>query len=257
MYIPLEYYENNFVGSMNLVKMMQLFPACNEFIFSSSAAVYGEQDNCSEDFACRPISPYGESKLCVDMFLRSMARAHPEWRIISLRYFNPAGNHLAGLLGDNPIGNTPANLFSIIQEVIINKRTHVVVYGSDYNTPDGTGVRDFVHVVDLAKGHLQALQYMQTMSGNYDVFNFGSGSGFSVLEVLKQFSELLGEDIRFSFGERRKGDLERLVAASQKAEQLLGWKAEKSLREMCESCIKFTVTLKQEQQLQQRQESTL
>lgn len=116
-----------------------------------------------------------------------MARAHPEWKIISLRYFNPAGNHHGGILGDNPIGNTPGNLFSIIQEVIIGKRTQVVVYGSDYNTPDGTGVRDFVHVVDLAKGHLQALQYMQTMDSNYDLFNFGSRSGFSVLEVLKMF----------------------------------------------------------------------
>jgi UDP-glucose 4-epimerase len=147
--IPLEYYENNVVGSMNLVRMMELFPTCKEFIFSSSAAVYGEQDNCTEDFHCIPVSPYGETKLVVDMLLRSVARAHPDWKVISLRYFNPAGNHHAGILGDNPIGNTPGNLFSIIQEVIIGKRPHVTVFGNDYKTPDGTGVRDFVHVVDL------------------------------------------------------------------------------------------------------------
>lgn len=134
---------------MNLLKMMERFPTCREFIFSSTAAVYGEQDNCTEEFKCLPISPYGESKLCVDMMLRSVARTHPEWKVISLRYFNPAGNHHAGILGDSPIGNTPANLFSIIQETIIGIRTQVVVFGNDYHTTDGTGVRDFVHVVDL------------------------------------------------------------------------------------------------------------
>lgn len=139
---------------MNLLRMMEAFPQCKEFIFSSSAAVYGEQDNCTEEFNCLPISPYGESKLCVDMLLRSAARARPDWKVISLRYFNPAGNHHAGILGDNPIGNTPANLFSIIQEVIIGKRSQVVVFGKDYNTPDGTGVRDFVHVVDLGTNHM-------------------------------------------------------------------------------------------------------
>lgn len=134
---------------MNLLKMMEIYSSCTEFIFSSSAAVYGEQDNCTEDYNCFPISPYGESKLVVDMLLKSIARAKPHLKIISLRYFNPAGNHHKGLLGDNPIGSIPGNLFSVIQEVIIGKRNALTIFGNDYNTPDGTGVRDFIHVVDL------------------------------------------------------------------------------------------------------------
>ena len=151
MSMPFEYYQNNVVGSMNLLKFMSK-GSCAEFIFSSSAAVYGEQDDCTEDFECRPISPYGESKLVVDMLMKSEARSKPHLKYISLRYFNPAGNHHRGLLGDNPIGNIPGNLFSVIQEVIIGKRNALTVYGSDYNTPDGTGVRDFVHVTDLGNG---------------------------------------------------------------------------------------------------------
>lgn len=122
MFEPLDYYSNNFVGVMNLVKMMQQHSSCTEFIFSSSAAVYGEQDDCTEEFECLPISPYGESKLCGEMLLKSIARANPQWKIISLRYFNPAGNHPSGILGDNPAGSIPGNLFSVIQEVIIGKR---------------------------------------------------------------------------------------------------------------------------------------
>jgi UDP-glucose 4-epimerase len=122
MFEPLDYYENNFVGVMNLVKMMQQHSSCTEFIFSSSAAVYGEQDDCTEEFECLPISPYGESKLCGEMLLKSIAKANPKWKIISLRYFNPAGNHPSGIMGDNPAGSIPGNLFSVIQEVIIGKR---------------------------------------------------------------------------------------------------------------------------------------
>lgn len=149
MYEPLSYFENNLVGSMNLLKMMEKYNYCKEFLFSSSAAVYGEQDDCTEEFDCRPISPYGESKLCFEMLLKSMTRCHPEWKVVSVRYFNPAGNHHSGLIGDNPIGNIPGNLFSVIQEVIIGKRESITVFGSDYNTFDGSGVRDFVHVTDL------------------------------------------------------------------------------------------------------------
>lgn len=148
---PLDYYTNNFIGMLNLVKMMQKYSACKEFIFSSSAAVYGEQDDCTEEFDCLPISPYGESKLCGEWLLRSVAKSNPQWKIISLRYFNPAGNHHSGVIGDNPAGSTPGNLFSVIQEAIIGKREAITVFGTDYNTFDGTGVRDFVHVDDLGK----------------------------------------------------------------------------------------------------------
>lgn len=119
---PLLYYENNLVGSMNILKLMEKYTTCKELLFSSTAAVYGEQDNCTEDFHCLPVSPYGESKLCVDMLLKSMAKCHRDWKIISLRYFNPAGNHPSGIIGDSPIGNIPGNLFAVIQECIIGKR---------------------------------------------------------------------------------------------------------------------------------------
>jgi len=146
-----------------------------------------------------------------------MARCHSDWKIVSVRYFNPAGNHHSGLIGDNPLGTIPGNLFSVIQEVIIGKRESLTVFGSDYNTFDGSGVRDFVHVVDLAKGHLKAMQYMDKMATNYDVFNFGSGNGFSVLQVIKMFEEILLQKINYRVGDRRPGDLERLVTASMKA----------------------------------------
>lgn len=145
---PLLYYENNVVGSMNLFKMMEEYPACCNFIFSSTAAVYGDKDNCTEGDPHAPTSPYGESKLSVEMLLASLAKVRPNWKAVSLRYFNPCGAHESLLLGDEPF-NFPNNLFPFVQEVIVGKRERLNIFGNDYSTPDGTCVRDYIHITDL------------------------------------------------------------------------------------------------------------
>ena len=239
--MPLHYYENNVVGSLNLLKVMEKFPECTRFLFSSTAAVYGEQDNCAEDFECKPISPYGESKFCVEMLIKSLAKVHKNWRVISLRYFNPAGSHPSGKIGDWP-SNYPGNLFPVIQECVIGKRPCLNVYGTDYNTVDGSGVRDYIHITDLAQGHVKALEKFETMTDdyNYDVFNLGSGSGYSVYEVIKCFENALGRQLPVKVAPRREGDMAKLVAKVDKAEKELGWKTRMTLQEMCDSCVHFT-----------------
>ena len=183
---PIYYFENNIVGSMNLFKMMEKYPECKNFIFSSTAGVYGDKDNCVESDIKNPTSPYGESKTAVEMLLGSLARLHKDWRVISLRYFNPCGAHKSGLIGDEPYVY-PNNLFPFIQEVIMGKRERLNIFGNDYPTADGTCIRDYIHITDLAKGHVVALEKLSEMKHNYDVFNLGSGKGYSVYEVVKGY----------------------------------------------------------------------
>ncbi len=229
---PLRYYDNNVHGSQVLLQ------ACAEagvfnFVFSSSATVYGEpaQTPISEVCpVCQPTNPYGRSKLMVEDMLRDMAASDPRWRIAILRYFNPVGAHESGLIGEDPNG-IPNNLLPYIAQVAVGKLRELAVFGNDYPTPDGTGVRDYIHVVDLAEGHLSALQALQTRSGA-NVWNLGTGQGYSVLEMVRAFEAASGKPVPNRFAPRRPGDIAICYADPSKAERELGWKAHRDLDDM-------------------------
>jgi UDP-glucose 4-epimerase len=211
---------------------------CKNFIFSSTAAVYGDKDNCCETDMKNPTTPYGESKTAVEMLLHSLAKLHKDWRVISLRYFNPCGAHKSGLIGDEPYVY-PNNLFPFIQEVIAGKREKLSIFGNDYPTPDGTCVRDYIHITDLAQGHVFALNRLEEMKENYDVVNLGSGKGYSVYEIVKGYEEALGKPINWCYAPRRIGDVPKLVANPTKANTEWGWKTELNLKQMCEDSVNF------------------
>lgn len=229
---PLRYYDNNVNGSQQLLQAMadaKVF----DLVFSSSATVYGEPSEMPITEANpvgKPTNPYGRSKLMVEDILRDLAMADPRWRIAILRYFNPVGAHESGLLGEDPNG-TPNNLLPYISQVAVGKLPELVVFGDDYPTPDGTGVRDYIHVVDLAEGHLRALEALQTRTGAH-VWNLGTGHGYSVFEMVRAFEKASGKSIPYRTSTRRLGDIATCYANPVKAELELGWKAKRGLVEM-------------------------
>ena len=231
--VPLEYYSVNVEGTRNLIQAMSQFD-CNKLVFSSSATVYGKMSAppFSEDAPLGPTNPYGRTKLISEMLISDYVTSNPKFSAVNLRYFNPVGCHVSGLLGENPVG-TPGNLFPFISQVAIGRRARVNVYGNDFQTKDGTGVRDYIHVMDLAQGHLKALRYLEQLEG-CETFNLGLGIGVSVLEVLDEFSKTVDFEIPHKFCQQRAGDVAISVANSNKARQILQWESQYSLSEMCQ-----------------------
>ena len=231
--IPLTYYEENVTGTVRLLKAMDKFD-CKTIVFSSSATVYGLPDFLpfDESHPLRPINPYGRTKYFNEEIIRDWAGTDPEKSAILLRYFNPVGAHSSGMLGEDPSG-IPNNLVPFIAQVAVGRRSHLNIFGNDYDTPDGTGIRDYIHVSDLAAGHLAALNYAKDHKG-VEPINLGTGKGHSVLEMVKAFEKASGTPINYRIMPRRKGDLDSSYADTDKAEQLLGWRATKSIDDMCQ-----------------------
>ena len=229
---PLEYYDNNVNGTLVLLAAMERAEV-NKFIFSSSATVYGDPESVPirENFPTSATNPYGRSKLMVEEILADWGTAHPEWSIGRLRYFNPVGAHSSGRIGEDPRGR-PNNLMPFVAQVAVGRREQLSVFGDDYPTPDGTGVRDYIHVVDLAEGHVAALEYVLANPGVLTV-NLGTGNGVSVLDMVSAFAQACGREIPHQIVERRAGDIAECWADPTLAESLLGWKASRSLEEMC------------------------
>jgi len=230
---PLKYYDNNVYGTIVLCDVMQKF-GCKSIIFSSSATVYGDSKSVpiTESSPTGATNPYGRSKLFVEEILKDLYVSDKTWKVILLRYFNPVGAHKSGTIGENPNG-VPNNLMPYITQTAVGKRKSLQVYGSDYRTVDGTGVRDYIHVVDLANGHLKALSKMQDDIGVLTV-NLGTGIGYSVLEMVQAFEKASGQKIPYEIVGRRAGDIDQCYADTTLAEKVLGWKASKDLSEMCE-----------------------
>ena len=229
---PLMYYENNVMGSLNLCKAMAR-AGVYHLVFSSSATVYGEPEQMPihESFPTgSPTNPYGRSKLMVEQMLRDLADSDPRWSIAMLRYFNPVGAHSSGLIGEDPQG-IPNNLLPYVAQVAIGKFSELAVYGDDYPTRDGTGVRDYIHVVDLASGHLKALQAIESTNG-VKTWNLGTGTGYTVLEVIKTFERASGRQVPYRIMSRRPGDVAECWASPNKAAKELGWRAEHDLETM-------------------------
>lgn len=229
---PLEYYENNVHGSMVLFRAMARH-GVKRLVFSSSATVYGDPESLPirEDAPLRATNPYGRTKLMIEEILGDMVHADPEWRVGILRYFNPIGAHRSGLIGEAPNG-IPNNLLPYVAQVATGKLPQLSVFGDDYPTPDGTGVRDYIHVVDLALGHLKALDYLGSHPGLH-VYNLGTGQGYSVLEIVRAFEQASARNVPYRTTARRPGDIASCYADPAKALKELGWKAERGLDEMC------------------------
>lgn len=229
---PLEYYENNLCTTFNLIRKMQKYNVKN-LVFSSSATVYGvpKQVPLKEEMDTWCTNPYGWTKFMNERILMDISHAYPEMSIILLRYFNPIGAHKSGLIGENPNG-VPNNLMPYISQVAIGKLKELSVFGNDYDTNDGTGVRDYIHVVDLAKGHVKAIEFAESRNG-VEVFNLGTGTGYSVLEIVEAFKKVNNVDVPYKIVERRPGDIAVCYADSNRAKEMLGWTAEKTLEDMC------------------------
>jgi len=229
---PLKYYRNNIGGAVSLLEAMQA-TGCQTLVFSSSATVYGDPATVpiTEDFPRRHTNPYGHTKLVIEDMLEAMHVADPSWRLGILRYFNPAGAHPSGLIGEDPSG-IPNNLMPFVAQVAIGKRPCLNVYGNDYPTPDGTGVRDYIHVQDLAAGHVAALRALLEQGESFTV-NLGTGRGISVLELVKAFEQASGRPIPYQIAPRRAGDVAQCYADPALSESLLGWRAQHTLADMC------------------------
>lgn len=231
---PLFYYDNNLNGTLVLVKVMTEFN-CKNLVFSSSATVYGTPERLPLDETCQiggTMNPYGTSKYFQEIMLTDICKADPDWNVILLRYFNPVGAHESGLIGEDPDG-IPNNLMPYVAKVAIGELKEVGVFGNDYPTPDGTGVRDYIHVVDLAKGHVAAIEKVKTKGVH--IYNLGTGVGYSVLDVIKAFSKACGHELPYVIKPRREGDVASNFADSSKAKSELGWQAELNLDDMCAS----------------------
>lgn len=230
---PLEYYYNNLTSALVVLKTMKKY-GCRNFVFSSSATVYGDAKvvPITEDSPLSTTNPYGSTKLMIEDMLRDIAKAEPQFNIAILRYFNPVGAHKSGTIGEDPNG-IPNNLMPYITKVAIGELKQLRVFGNDYPTHDGTGVRDYIHVVDLADGHVKALEKLATNPGLV-TYNLGTGNGYSVLDVVKAFSEASGREIPYEIVDRRAGDIATCYADPKKANEELGWKAERGIKEMCE-----------------------
>lgn len=229
---PVNYYANNVQGSISLLQAMQAVGIKN-LVFSSSATVYGEPQYLpyDEEHPTSATNPYGRSKLQIEEILADLSRAEPGWRIACLRYFNPVGAHPSGLLGEDPSG-TPNNLMPYIVQVAAGERPFLQVFGDDYDTPDGTGVRDYVHVMDLVEGHIAALGFLQKQTG-WHAINLGTGQGYSVLQMVQAFEQASGQAVPYKIAPRRAGDIDSSYAKTDKSRELLHWQAEKQLSDMC------------------------
>ena len=230
--LPLAYYENNLVSTIHLAQAMEK-SGVKKLIFSSSATVYSQNNvvPLTEDGNLGCTNPYGWTKLMNEQILRDTAVAHPDWSIVLLRYFNPVGAHESGRIGEDPSG-VPNNLMPYVSQTAVGRREHLTVYGDDYDTPDGTGVRDYIHVMDLAEGHVAAVEYAARFTG-CDAINLGTGVGYSVLDMVHAFEEANGLKIPYVIGARRPGDIATVYSNPEKAEKVLGWKAKRSLVDMC------------------------
>ncbi|WP_461187567.1 UDP-glucose 4-epimerase GalE [Arthrobacter sp. Z4-13] len=231
--MPLKYYKNNVVGTLNLITSMDKY-GVRTLVFSSSATVYGSNENVPLTEKCElgATNPYGRTKEQIEDILSDLGAADSRWRIALLRYFNPVGAHPSGLIGEDPQG-TPSNLLPFVAQVAVGRRSVVSVFGSDYSTPDGTGVRDYIHVMDLAAGHLAALAYLRRSSGVFR-WNLGTGRGYSVLEVIEAFGKAAGRPIPYELAPRRAGDAAVSFADPASALADLGWSAGRGLAQMCE-----------------------
>lgn len=229
---PLTYFENNVAGTLNLLHAMTE-AGVRQLVFSSSATVYGDPHTVPirEDFPLSATNPYGRTKLMIEDILRDLLVADPEWRIAILRYFNPVGAHASGLIGESPNG-IPNNLMPFVSQVAVGQRNELSVFGSDYPTPDGTGVRDYIHVVDLALGHLAALDALARSGGMLTV-NLGTGQGYSVLDMVRAFETASGRSVPYRLVDRRPGDIASCYADPALAETVLGWRATRGIEEMC------------------------
>lgn len=239
--LPLTYYHTNLMSTFHLCEAMKKH-GVHKLVFSSSATVYGlpEQVPISERFPLSATNPYGQTKLMLEQVLQDVAAADDSWGISILRYFNPIGAHESGLIGENPSG-IPNNLLPYISQVAVQKLKQVYVFGGDYPTVDGTGVRDYIHVVDLAKGHLCALERALGKTG-VDIFNLGTGRGYSVLEMIEAFEQASGRSIPYAIVDRRPGDIAICYADTTKASEVLGWKAARGIEEMCRDSWRWQYT---------------
>lgn len=229
---PLKYYRNNITGTINLCEVMQEAGVKN-LVFSSSATVYGDpsQSPLSEDSTLGAVNPYGQTKLTTEYLLKDLQKANPDWNVALLRYFNPVGAHESGEIGEDPSG-IPNNLMPYVTQVAVGKREKLNVFGDDYPTRDGTGERDYIHVVDLAVGHLKALEHLSNNPGLI-TYNLGTGKGYTVLELVKTFEEVNDVTIPYEIAPRRDGDAASCFADPSKAERELGWTTKRGLKEMC------------------------
>ena len=231
---PLEYYQNNITGTLTLMKVMSKVGVKN-IVFSSSATVYGNPEVMPITEDCpkgQCTNPYGWTKSMMEQIMTDLQKADPQWNVILLRYFNPVGAHKSGRIGEDPKG-IPNNLMPYISQVAVGKLEKLGVFGDDYDTPDGTGVRDYIHVVDLAVGHVKAINYIFTNPG-LDIINLGTGVGYSVLDMVKAFAKASGREVPYEIKPRREGDIAMCYADPSKAAKVLAWKAERGLEEMCE-----------------------
>jgi UDP-glucose 4-epimerase len=240
---PLRYYDNNVSGSVVLFETMAKF-GCKTLVFSSSATVYGDPASVPilEDFPLSATNPYGRSKLMIEDMLRDLIKAEPDWRIALLRYFNPVGAHESGLIGEEPTG-IPNNLVPYIAQVATGQREKLSVYGGDWPTPDGTGMRDYIHVVDLAIGHVKTLDKLATAPGVV-TYNLGTGRGNSVLEMVRAFEQASGRPIPYQVVARRPGDIAKCYADPSRARDELGWSAERDIAQMCADSWRYQTTAK-------------
>ena len=231
---PLAYYDNNVSGSIVLLEAMQRH-GVRRMVFSSSATVYAPAHTMplTEEAALGPVNPYGSTKLVIERMLADVASADPAWRVLALRYFNPVGAHASALIGEDPAG-IPNNLMPYVSQVAVGRRPRLAVFGNDYPTPDGTGIRDYIHVVDLAQGHVAALRHLDDRdAAPFATVNLGTGRGYSVLEIVRRFEAACGRPIPFDVVARRAGDLAVCYADASRARRLLGWQARRSIDDMC------------------------
>lgn len=235
---PLEYYENNLGGTFALCQAMRE-AGCGRIVFSSSATVYGMNNPVpfKEGMPASATNPYGYTKVMIERILTDLSAADPQWGVVLLRYFNPTGAHSSGLIGEDPNG-IPSNLFPYVSQVAAGLRPEVVVYGDDYDTPDGTGVRDYIHVTDLALGHLSAVRHVLEHTG-IEAVNLGTGQGTSVLEIVSAYSKACGRKLPYRVVPRRPGDIAVCYADTEKARRLFGWKAQKNINQMCADSWNF------------------
>lgn len=237
---PLEYYHNNITGTLVLCQLMRKH-GVSKIVFSSSATVYGKPERVpiSEDFPLSTTNPYGSTKLMIENILKDLYKADHSWGISLLRYFNPIGAHESGRIGEDPNGK-PNNLMPYITQVALGRRKDLSIFGNDYKTHDGTGVRDYIHVVDLAQGHLRALEKLIKSSG-LDIYNLGTGLGYSVLDMVNNFERITGEKVPYKIVDRRPGDIDSCYADPSKAKKELGWKAKRDIEDMCRDAWNWQV----------------
>jgi len=231
---PLHYWDVNVCGTQNLLATMNEND-CHSIVFSSSATIYGLADSIpiTEDHKLSPINPYGKTKVAIEYMMYDLFKSHiNSWRICSLRYFNPVGAHPSAFIGEDPVG-IPNNLFPYITQVAIGRRSFLTVFGDDWNTNDGSGVRDYIHIMDLAEGHLQAIDYLMSNESCYECINLGSGVGYSVFQIINEFEISTGCQIPFLVKKRRDGDLAKCYADISKAKKLLGWYPKRTLKDIC------------------------